>query len=59
MPGFALAQALLDRGVLKAHEKFFVSTVHSEADIDFTIDAIEEAVQEIAQGSTRIRGGER
>ncbi len=50
MLGFALAQALLDRGVLKAHEKFFVSTVHSDADIDFTIDAIEEAVQEIAQG---------
>ena len=48
MPGFALAQALLDRGVLKGHEKFFVSTVHSEADIDFTIAAIEDAVQEIA-----------
>jgi glutamate-1-semialdehyde aminotransferase len=51
MPGFALAQALLDRGVLKGHEKFFVSTVHSEADIDFTIAAIEDAVQEIADAS--------
>jgi len=49
MLGFALAQALFERGVLKGHEKFFVSTVHSEADIDATIAAIEEAVQEIAQ----------
>ena len=48
LPGFALAQALLDRGVLKGHEKFFVSTVHSDADIDFTIEAIDDAVQEIA-----------
>jgi len=48
MPGFALAQALLDRGVLKGHEKFFVSMVHSDEDIDFTIDAIEDAVEEMA-----------
>ena len=53
MPGFALAQALLDRGVLKGHEKFFLSTVHSDADIDFTVEAIEEAVQEIANGRAR------
>jgi glutamate-1-semialdehyde 2,1-aminomutase len=53
MPGFALAQALLDRGVLKGHEKFFLSMVHSDADIDFTIEAIEEAVQEIANGRAR------
>jgi glutamate-1-semialdehyde 2,1-aminomutase len=49
-PGFALAQALLDRGVLKAHEKFFVSMAHTDADIDFTIAAIEEAVEELAHG---------
>jgi glutamate-1-semialdehyde 2,1-aminomutase len=37
------AQLLYDRGVLKGHEKFFISMVHSDEDIDFTIDAIEEA----------------
>jgi glutamate-1-semialdehyde 2,1-aminomutase len=48
MRGFQLAQALLDRGVLKAHEKFFVSMAHSDEDIDFTIHAIRDAVQELA-----------
>ena len=47
-PTHALAQGLLDRGVLKGHEKFFVSTVHSDADIDFTIRAIEETVGAMA-----------
>jgi len=46
--GFAFSQALLDRGVLKAHEKFFVSMVHSDEDIDLTIDAIQDAVRELA-----------
>jgi len=45
---FALAQALLDRGVLKAHEKFFVSMAHGDDDIDLTVDAIQDAVHEIA-----------
>ncbi|MCP5058846.1 MAG: aminotransferase class III-fold pyridoxal phosphate-dependent enzyme [bacterium] len=53
LPGHALAQALLDRGVLKGHEKFFVSTVHSDADIDFTIDAIQDAVPEIVSRTRR------
>ena len=48
MRGFQLAQALLDRGVLKAHEKFFVSMAHSDEDIDFTIHAIRDAVRELA-----------
>ena len=44
--GFALAHALLERGVLKGHEKFFVSMAHDEDDIDRTIAAVEEAVAE-------------
>ncbi len=48
MQGFHLAQALLDRGVLKAHVKFFVSMAHSDEDIDLTIDAIGAAVRELA-----------
>jgi len=38
------AQELLDRGVLKAHEKFFVSTAHSDADVEHTIEAMAGAV---------------
>jgi glutamate-1-semialdehyde 2,1-aminomutase len=41
-------QALLDRGVLKGHEKFFVSMVHSDEDIDDTIEVIQDAVGELA-----------
>ncbi len=42
-------QALLDRGIMKGHEKFFVSTVHSDEDIGITIDAVKDAVQELAR----------
>jgi glutamate-1-semialdehyde 2,1-aminomutase len=39
---------LLDRGVVKAHEKFFVSAAHSDEDIDFTIAAFEGAIAELS-----------
>jgi glutamate-1-semialdehyde 2,1-aminomutase len=48
MLGFRLAQALFDRGILKGHEKFFVSMAHSDEDIDLTIDAIRDSVGELA-----------
>ena len=35
---------LLDRGIAKGHEKFFISTVHSDDDIDYTINALREVV---------------
>jgi glutamate-1-semialdehyde 2,1-aminomutase len=47
--GQRFAQALLERGVLKGHEKFFVSTAHSDADIDRTIDAVRDAAAELAR----------
>ncbi len=47
MLGFRFSQLLADRGVLKGHEKFFVSMAHSDADIDLTIEAIEDAVAEL------------
>ena len=47
--GYRFGQALLDRGILKGHEKFFVSTVHSDEDIDHTIDAVHDAVHELAK----------
>jgi glutamate-1-semialdehyde 2,1-aminomutase len=41
-------EALLDRGVVKAHEKFFVSLAHSEQDIDDTLAAVREAADVMA-----------
>lgn len=41
---FKFIDLLLDRGIVKGHEKFFVSTAHSDADIDYTIAALEEVV---------------
>ena len=45
--GARFAQLLFDRGVVKAHEKFFLSTAHSDADIDRTIAAIDDALSEL------------
>lgn len=39
---------LLDRGVLKAHEKFFVSTAHDDNDVAFTLEAFRSAARELA-----------
>ncbi|MBI4516963.1 MAG: aminotransferase class III-fold pyridoxal phosphate-dependent enzyme [Deltaproteobacteria bacterium] len=38
---------LLDAGVVKAHEKFFVSTAHSDEDIDQTLAACAFAVERL------------
>jgi glutamate-1-semialdehyde 2,1-aminomutase len=43
-------EALVDRGVLKAHEKFFVSTAHDDADVDTTLAACAEALARVAAG---------
>ncbi len=47
---YRFGQALLDRGIMKGHEKFFVSIVHSDDDIALTLDAIQDAAQELARG---------
>ncbi len=44
---FKLQDLLLDRGILKGQEKFFVSTVHSDADIDLTIAALADSMDEL------------
>lgn len=44
----AFGDALLARGVIKAHEKFFLSIVHTDEDIDTTIEAVEESVAALA-----------
>jgi glutamate-1-semialdehyde 2,1-aminomutase len=45
---FKLIDFLLDRGIVKGHEKFFVSTAHSDDDIDYTIAALREVVELMA-----------
>jgi glutamate-1-semialdehyde 2,1-aminomutase len=46
---------LLERGVVKAHEKFFLSLAHTGDDLATTIEAFEGAVAELAR--SRGRGG--
>ena len=38
---------LLRRGIVKAHEKFFVSTAHGDAEIEATLDAFAEVAAEM------------
>jgi glutamate-1-semialdehyde 2,1-aminomutase len=44
---------LLERGVIKAHEKFFVSAVHSERDIEETLEAFASTVAALAEDRGR------
>ena len=44
---FKLQDLLLDQDILKGQEKFFVSTAHSNQDIDVTIDALAELMPEL------------
>mgnify|MGYP003977738699 CR=1 FL=1 len=40
-------ELLLDRGIVKAHEKFFISLAHSDEDLDYTVAAFESAIGEL------------
>lgn len=44
---FKLIDKLLDRGIMKGHEKFFLSTAHTDADIDYTLLALSEIMDEL------------
>jgi len=44
-------ELLFERGIIKAHEKFFVSLAHSDEDVDRTIAAFREVAAEL--GRTR------
>src|SRR5262249_48622253 len=48
--GVALVDRLLDAGIVKAHEKFFVSMAHTDEDIDCTLMAVASAVERLAGG---------
>ncbi len=40
-------QLLLDRGIIKAHEKFFVSLAHTDDDVEITLDAFRSAIHQL------------
>jgi glutamate-1-semialdehyde 2,1-aminomutase len=40
-------ELLFDRGIVKAHEKFFVSLAHTEEDVQITVAAFESAIDEL------------
>jgi glutamate-1-semialdehyde 2,1-aminomutase len=43
--------ALLERGVVKAHEKFFVSTAHTDDDVALTLEAFSYAAERLSGAS--------
>jgi glutamate-1-semialdehyde 2,1-aminomutase len=54
--GVRFVDRLLDAGVVKAHEKFFVSMAHTDEDIDLTLEAVASAVEQLKAGA-RVRQG--
>lgn len=46
--GIRFTEGLLDRGILKAHEKFFVSLAHTDEDVDHTLAVFDEVVAGLA-----------
>jgi glutamate-1-semialdehyde 2,1-aminomutase len=46
-------ELLLDRGIVKAHEKFFVSLAHTDEDVAITIEAFASAIDELKRGTRR------
>ena len=50
--GTRFVDLLLEAGVVKAHEKFFVSTAHGDEDVGRTLEAFAWAVERLA-GTTR------
>ncbi len=48
MKSFEFIDRLLDRGIMKGFEKFFVSTAHSDDEIDYTINAFKEVAEIMA-----------
>ena len=44
-----LTELLLERGIVKAHEKFFVSLAHTSEDVECTVEAFGSAIDEMAR----------
>jgi glutamate-1-semialdehyde 2,1-aminomutase len=48
LKSFQFIDLLLDRGIMKGFEKFFISTAHSDEDIDYTIKVFDEVIEVMA-----------
>jgi glutamate-1-semialdehyde 2,1-aminomutase len=48
-------ELLVERGVIKGHEKFFVSTAHTEEDIATTIEAFASAIEQLKTESRKLK----
>jgi glutamate-1-semialdehyde 2,1-aminomutase len=46
--GAAFTDRLLEAGVVKAHEKFFLSTVHGQEEVARTLEAFSYAIERLA-----------
>jgi glutamate-1-semialdehyde aminotransferase len=42
-------ELLLNRGIIKAHEKFFVSLAHADEDVEITLEAFDSAIDELSR----------
>jgi len=47
MLNLKFTELLIERGIVKAHEKFFVSTAHGDAEVDATLSAFGEVAEEL------------
>ncbi|MRI32814.1 aspartate aminotransferase family protein [Endozoicomonas sp. OPT23] len=48
---FRLIELLMDRGIVKGQEKFFISTAHTDDDIDYTIDVLKDSMEELKKAT--------
>jgi len=44
-----LNAALLERGVLKGESKYYISLAHTDEDVQHTLSAMQEAIDELAR----------
>ena len=47
MLNLKFTELLIERGIVKAHEKFFVSTAHGDAEVDATLTAFGQVAEEL------------
>jgi glutamate-1-semialdehyde 2,1-aminomutase len=52
-------EGLFERGIVKAHEKFFLSLAHTAEDLATTIEAFEGAIEDLARSRAGVAGDEK
>ena len=49
--GTGVLDLLRERGILKSDSKYYISTVHTDEDVRFTLDAFASAIRELKPAS--------